>query len=117
MSHHSKELDAARSTWTVVLDRREPNRLGYFQHQRHRPRISDKTSLPTQIRPSRPNQWLWHPVEWYEERLLKSVEAVASSSPWAEQNMGCPLSVLEEEIVVPPPLSRCVWRTDAAANM
>eukprot|EP00903_Cladosiphon_okamuranus_P014498 g13448.t1 len=58
------------------------------------------------VRPSRPNQWLWHPLEWYEERLLKSAEAVASSSPWAEQKTGCPLSVLEKEVVVPPPLSR-----------
>ncbi|CAN0079345.1 unnamed protein product, partial [Pylaiella littoralis] len=58
------------------------------------------------IRPSRPNQWLWHPFEWYEKRLLKSAEDIASSSPWAELRTGCPLSVLQERITVPPPLSR-----------
>ncbi|CAN0054890.1 unnamed protein product [Ectocarpus sp. 4 AP-2014] len=58
------------------------------------------------LRPSRPNQWLWHPLEWYEERLLKAAEDVASSSPWAEMGTGCPLSILEKEVLVPPPLRR-----------
>ncbi|CAM9130600.1 unnamed protein product [Scytosiphon promiscuus] len=58
------------------------------------------------IRPSRPNQWLWHPLEWYEERLLKEAEAVASSSPWVEWGTGCPLSALQKKVLVPPPLSR-----------
>ncbi|CAM9260081.1 unnamed protein product [Hapterophycus canaliculatus] len=58
------------------------------------------------IRPSRSNQWLWHPLEWYEERLLKKAEEVASASPWADWGTGCPLSTLQKEVLVPPPLSR-----------
>ena len=62
--------------------------------------------IPSQIKPTRPNQWLWHPFEWYEERLLKAVEDLASSSPWVQLGRGCPLSVLEENVMVPPPLGR-----------
>lgn len=66
--------------------------------------------LALQIKPTRPNQWLWHPLEWYEERLLKTVEDTASSSPWAQRGKGCPLSVLEDKVLVPPPLGRYVGK-------
>lgn len=65
-------------------------------------------SSPPQIRPTRPNQWLWHPLEWYEEGLLQAVEDFTSSSQWAPPARGCPLSVLEENVAVPPPLRRCM---------
>ncbi|CAM9874923.1 unnamed protein product [Ascophyllum nodosum] len=58
------------------------------------------------IRPTRPNQWRWHPLEWYEERLLQTVESVVRSNIRTSLARGCPLSLLQEKIAVPPPLQR-----------
>lgn len=61
-----------------------------------------------QIRPTRPNQWLWHPEEYYEEMLLTAVEEFVERHTNALQGGECPLSALREAIAVPPPLRRWV---------
>ncbi|CAN0126454.1 unnamed protein product [Discosporangium mesarthrocarpum] len=56
-----------------------------------------------EVRPTRPNQWLWHPLEWYEERVLKDVEDIAQEEKWKGS---CPLVELQAAVPMPPPLRR-----------
>ncbi|CAM9655878.1 unnamed protein product, partial [Choristocarpus tenellus] len=57
-----------------------------------------------EVRPSRSNQWLWHPLEWYEEHILKEVIRITEESRW--KGRGCPLSYITAEVPMPPPLHR-----------
>eukprot|EP00611_Tribonema_gayanum_P000220 TRINITY_DN1015_c0_g1_i2.p2 TRINITY_DN1015_c0_g1~~TRINITY_DN1015_c0_g1_i2.p2 ORF type:complete len:106 (-),score=25.26 TRINITY_DN1015_c0_g1_i2:313-630(-) len=55
-----------------------------------------------EVHPLKANTWLWHPLQWYEDAVLKQV--LETCAVTAKRTFHIPLAVAESSVAMLPPL-------------